>query len=131
MSSPIKIDRILESHADWALNAKRYQRALFALGFIAVTSSVLIAGFTKELGDFWVRVLAASSALSTGYLGYFQVQRKISDYWKGWKHMNAHLALYEEGKIDIVKLAEEYLKAEDFVGVPETKPESPTVSKKR
>lgn len=130
MSSPAKINRILESHADWALNAKRYQLALLALGFIAVTSSVLIAGFTKELGDFWVRVLAASSALSTGYLGYFQVQRKISDYWRGWKHMNAYLALYEKGKIDIAKLAEEYLKAEDFVGVPETKPESPATNKK-
>ena len=130
MPSPIKIQRILECHADWELNAKRYQKALFILGTIAVTSSVVIAGFSKELEDFWVRVLAASSALSTGYLGYFQVQRKISDYWKGWKHLNAYLALYEEGKIDMDRLAAEYLRAEELVGVPETKDESPTVKKK-
>lgn len=130
MSTPVKIDRILECHSDWAKNAKRYQNALFVLGAIAVTSSAVIAGFSKELEDFWVRVLAASAALSTGCLGYFQVQRKISDYWKGWKHLNAFLALYEEGKIDMVRLAAEYMKAEELVGVPETKDESPIPKKK-
>ena len=116
-------ERILQSHDDWEKHAKRLSYLLIALGLCAVVSSVLVAAFTAELGILGTRILASVTALSIGIIAYFHIPKKIEDLWRGWKHLNAYLALYEAGKLDVERLTAEYLKAEDMVGVIEIRTE--------
>jgi len=121
-------ERYTKCHEDWSKNAKRLQYLLVPLGICSITASAVVAAFTHELGEFWTRVFATVSSLSVGYLTYFQIPKKIEDLWLGWKHLNGYLGLYEEGKITLERLNDEYLKAEKMVGVMEIKAEalSPT-----
>lgn len=114
----------IKSHNDWRWTAMRLQFAVAVIGLCAIASSILVAAFTTELQEFGTRVAAALSALSAGVLAYFQLPKKLDDTWKGWKHFNAFIPLYEAGKIDLQRLSEEYVRAEKMVGVMETKPES-------
>lgn len=116
--------RYLDSHRDWRNSAIWLQRVTFLLGVCAIGSSILVAGFTNELGDCGTRVVAALSALSVGLLAYFQIPKKIEDNWKGWKHLNTFIPLFEAGKIDLERFAIEYARAEGMVGVMEVKADS-------
>ncbi|RNC67250.1 MAG: hypothetical protein ED859_15355 [Desulfuromonadales bacterium] len=116
-------DRFIKSHDDWKLNAIRVQWIIIPLGLCAVTSSVLVAAFTAEMGIFWTKVVSTASALSVGYIAYFQLPKKLNDLWRGWRHFNGYLALYEADKIDLERLTAEYAKAEEMLGVIEIKPD--------
>ncbi len=112
-------DRIIRSHRKWATMAVRLHIVLSVLGLCAVTSSVVVAVFTEELKVLGTRIVAAVSALCVGYLSFFHVQKKIDDLWRGWRHLNAAIVLYEAGKIDLEKLTSEYSHAEEMIGVME------------
>jgi hypothetical protein len=99
--------------------AVRLQWVLAVLGICAVTASIVVTTFTEELGVLGTRIAAAITAISIGYISFFQIPKKIGDLWTGWRHLNAALVLYEEGKIDIEKLTQEYERAEEMIGVME------------
>ena len=111
--------KIKDCHRTWARMAVRLQLALSILGSCAVISSITVATFTDELGIFGTRIAAAATAICIGVISFFQIQKKISDLWNGWRYLNASIMLFENNQIDISQLIERYLQAEKMIGVME------------
>lgn len=111
---------IVRCHNDWRRNAENLQIILIILGVIALLSSFAVLTFTEELKPTGTRLFTGVSALSIGFLSFFQIQKKVADYWSGWKYLNGPMILYENGNISLEMLLDKYEKAEMLVGVMES-----------
>lgn len=123
MSAPINEipPSIAKCHNDWIRAANTLQRIAWVLGAMAVVSSIAVTAVSGVVPDPVTRIFAAVSAGSISLLSFFQIQKKISDYWAGWKYLNGQLVLYQVGKLSLEDLVADYQKAEILVGTPELK----------
>lgn len=112
-------EKIAACHHTWFRLAVRLQWALSILGISAVVASITVATFTEELGILGTRITAALAAVSLGLISFFQIPKKISDLWRGWRCLNAAILLYEAGKLDVEGLVNEYRLAEELLGTME------------
>lgn len=118
---------IAESLRHWLKMARRLERIFIVLCGVAVTSSILVAAFTQELGYLGTRCMATAAALSIGYLSFFNMQKRIAGIWRGWRHLNSALALYAQGRIGADQLEEEFAHAEHLTGLIEWNPVAATI----
>jgi hypothetical protein len=114
-------DCIAKCHKDWRRGAIQLEWIAIGLGVISVTSSIAVTALagSPDVEPIYVRILAAVSASSVALLSFFQVNKKITDYWTGWKSLNGPMVLYQEKRITLDQLVASYEKAEILVGTME------------
>lgn len=105
----------------WHRGAFWLHATYIGMGTISVISSLVVAGFTKDLGDWWTRILATTSATSVALMKTTDVGRKGNGFRQAHRYLTAEKMLFDEGKSSVEKLVEAYAKAETLIGDVEVK----------
>jgi hypothetical protein len=87
-----------------------------ALGTTGIVSALIVATFTKELGDY-LKVYSFLAALSIGILTAFDIGGKANKTRQAWRHLNTAILRYlyvQASSID--NLIDSYSQAEAMVG---------------
>ncbi|PSB04596.1 hypothetical protein [Merismopedia glauca] len=105
----------------WNTSARILHTIYIGLGTTAVVSSIVVATFTKELGELWTKILAATSAGSVALIKTTDVGRKGNGFRQAHRHLRAEKMLYDEAKVSTEKLVEAFAKAESMIGDVEVK----------
>lgn len=105
----------------WHRGAVILHSIYVTLGVTSVLSSVIVATFIQELGTFWAKVFAATSAASVSVIETTGVGRKGNGFRKAQRHLKIATVRFREGEFtnkDLTKALEE---AEAMIGDVEIK----------
>lgn len=108
--------RIQRFQRTWNLGANCLQLAHISLGILAVTSSLIVATFTSDLGDFYTRIFAFISALSFGVVNSINLGEKANNFRRASRHLNVGLMNFLEGLSSEKELIQTYKESEDIIG---------------
>ena len=105
----------------WHLSAIFLHSVYIALGITSVLSSVIVATFTQELGSFWTKVLAATSAASVALIETTGVGRKGNGFRKAHRHLRIAIVRFREDEFTMADLTKAFAEAEAMIGDVEIK----------
>jgi hypothetical protein len=91
------------------------------LGVTSVLASVTVATFTQELGIFWTKALAATSATSIALIETTSVGRKGNGFRKAHRHLKIASIRFREGECNFKDLTMALEEAEAMIGDVEIK----------
>ncbi|MDZ8050568.1 MAG: hypothetical protein RMX68_011375 [Aulosira sp. ZfuVER01] len=99
----------------WNLGANCLQFAHISLGILAISSSLIVATFTHELGDFYTRIFAFISALSFGVVNSINLGEKANNFRRATRHLNVGLMRFLGGLSSEQELIDTYKECEDII----------------
>ena len=91
------------------------------LGITSVLSSVIVATFTQELGTFWTKILAATSAASVALIETTGVGRKGNGFRKAYRHLKIASIRFRKDEYTIEEFLKAFEDAETMIGDVEIK----------
>jgi len=113
---------------DFELQIKKWHRGAITLhsvyvvlGVTSVLTSVIVATFTQEIGTFWTKTLAASSAVSVALIETTGVGRKGNGFRKAHRHLKVASIRFREDEYTIKDLTNALEEAEAMIGDVEIK----------
>ncbi|MEM7795919.1 MAG: hypothetical protein AAF579_15880 [Cyanobacteria bacterium P01_C01_bin.118] len=105
----------------WHLSAILLHSIYISLAITSVLSSVIVATFTQELGSFWTKVLAATSAAAVALIETTGVGRKGNGFRKAHRHLRIASVRFREDEFTISDLTRAFAEAEAMIGDVEIK----------
>lgn len=128
----METDQIIEQPRDLSSEIdnqiQRWHRGAFwlhttyiSMGTISVISSLVVAGFTKDLGEWWTKILATTSATSVALMKTTDVGRKGNGFRQAHRYLRTEKMLFDKGESSVERLIQAYAKAETLIGDVEVK----------
>ncbi|MEH2074033.1 MAG: hypothetical protein V7K57_06520 [Nostoc sp.] len=105
----------------WHRYAVILHSIFITLGVTSILSSLIVATFVEELGNFRTKVFAAISAGSVGIINTTGVGRKGNGFRQAQRHLKAETIRFSAGKSSIEDLAKAFAEAESMIGDVEIK----------
>ena len=105
----------------WHRGALFLQTIYVGLGITSVMSSVLLATFLDDLGNFWSKTLAATSAASVALIETTGVGRQGNGFRRAYHHLKVATIRYREQEITMQGLTQALEEAEGMIGDVEIK----------
>ncbi|MEH2199868.1 hypothetical protein [Nostoc sp.] len=105
----------------WHRDAVILHSIFITLGVTSILSSLIVATFVEELGNFRTKVFAAISAGSVGIINTTGVGRKGNGFRQAQRHLKAETIRFSAGKSSIGDLAKAFAEAESMIGDVEIK----------
>ncbi|MEH2439540.1 hypothetical protein [Nostoc sp.] len=105
----------------WHQYAVILHSIFITLGVTSILSSLIVATFVEELGNFRTKVFAAISAGSVGIINTTGVGRKGNGFRQAQRHLKAETIRFSAGKSSIEDLAKAFAEAESMIGDVEIK----------
>ncbi|AVH67359.1 hypothetical protein CDG77_01580 [Nostoc sp. 'Peltigera membranacea cyanobiont' 213] len=105
----------------WHRDAVILHSIFITLGVTSILSSLIVATFVEELGNFRTKVFAAISAGSVGIINTTGVGRKGNGFRQAQRHLKAETIRFSAGKSSIEDLAKAFAEAESMIGDVEIK----------
>jgi hypothetical protein len=101
----------------WHRAALIWQTLHICLALIALASSLAVATFTIELGDFLTRVVAFAGALCLGILSSVNIGPKANNFRSAWRVLNVAICRHKANtEYSVDDLIANYKLAEEIIG---------------
>lgn len=105
----------------WHSGALTLHSIYITLGLITVISSIIVATFTQDIGTFWTKVLASTSAISATLIETTGVGKKGNGFRKAHRHLKVASIRFREGEYSMKELTTAFEEAESMIGDVEIK----------
>jgi hypothetical protein len=102
-------------HRAWSLGATFLYFFHISLAIVAIGSSLTVATFTHELGDFYTRIFAFVSAFAFGTVSLVNLGEKANNFRRATRHLNFSLMEYVAGFSSEQELIDTYKECESII----------------